>query len=171
MHELDQNTLKRLIDGDLSDHQLREDILPDPKDVNRFETIRAIHQQRVDWDDPILVPLNDHLFVVGTEDGRIVKGECGHEFCSVEENWKLRTEVRVREGNEDIAPLYSEDQAPDPDWEYELREFLCPECYQLLEVEAVPRGYPIQQKFEPDIDTFYEEWLKSELPDASLKEA
>lgn len=171
MYELNDDTLERLIDGEIPDDQLREDVLPDPKDENRFLNVREILQEQVDWDNDILVPLNDHLFLVGSEEGRLVKGECGHEFCSIEENWKRHTQVRVREGNEEIAPLYSVDQAPDPDWEYELREFFCPGCYQLVEVEAVPRGYPAFQKFEPNVDAFYEDWLDQAPPDKTASES
>lgn len=162
---LPRETLERLLDGEVSDHELREEILPDPKDPDRFENVREILQERVDWDEPILVPLNDHLFAVGTDDGRFVKGECGHEFCRINENWKLETQVRVREDEDDLTELYPKDLTPAPDWQYQVREYFCPGCYELLEVEAVPRGYPVLQKFEPDIEVFYEEWLGRPAPD------
>ncbi len=39
----------------------------------------------------------------------------------------------------------------------------CPGCRTQLEVEAVPPGYPVIFDFEPDLETFYREWLGREL--------
>ncbi len=161
----DRSQIEKLIDGTLPWPELRDDVLPDPKDPERFETSIDILQDRVDWDDRILVPLNDHLYVVAGEDGRTVKAECGHELCDADENWKLECQIRVRESQAETAELYPELMTPDPDWTFQLREYFCPECYALLDVEAVPAGYPVLQKFEPDVDTFYEEWLGETVPD------
>ena len=163
--ESNKETIRRLVDGELPWEELRNDVLPDPKDSDRFETVREVLQERVDWDEPILVPLNDHLYVVGSDEGRIVKAECGHELCADDENWKLHTQVYVRDDEEELAALYTDAQSPDPDWGFQLREFYCPGCYELVEVEAVPTGYPMLQKFEPDIDAFYEDWLGKPAPD------
>jgi acetone carboxylase gamma subunit len=48
----------------------------------------------------------------------------------------------------------------------ELREFYCPGCFTLLEVEAVPPGYPVLFDFQPDIEGFYE-WLGLPLPSSA----
>lgn len=165
MTELEPETVRDLIDGSLSWQRLQNDVLPDPKDENRFEVTRQVLQERVDWDEPILVPINDHLYVVGTDEGRKIKAECGHVFCDLEDNWREHAGVRVRESKEEFASLYTDWQSPDEDWTFQLREFLCPECAQLLAVDSVPRGYPVIKKFEPDIDTFYEEWLGRPAPD------
>lgn len=161
----DTETIRQLIDGELSWEELRNDLLPDPKASNRFEVTREVLQEKVDFDDPVLVPLNDHLYVVGGDDGRTVKAGCGHELCAADDNWKLHTQVRVREEKDEFAELYTDIQSPHPDWGFQLREFFCPGCYQLVEVEAVPTGYPMLQKFEPDVDAFYEEWLDKPAPD------
>ena len=165
MTDFDTHRVRQLIDGQLAWDELRTEVLPDPKDPNRFEKVRTVLQGRVPGDDPILVPLNDHLYVVGTDDGRKVKAECGHVLCEFGENWRKHAGIRVRESKEEFAELYTEWQSPDPDWTFQLREFFCPECAQLLAVDSVPRGYPVIQKFEPDIDTFYEEWLGKPAPD------
>ncbi|MHB8896892.1 MAG: acetone carboxylase subunit gamma, partial [Candidatus Geothermincolia bacterium] len=36
-------------------------------------------------------------------------------------------------------------------------------CVTQLEVEAVPPGYPVIFDFQPDLDTFYREWLGKEI--------
>jgi acetone carboxylase gamma subunit len=165
MTDMDSERIKRLIEGDLSEEELRNDVLPDPKDPNRFEKVRETLQARVDWEEPILVPLNDHLHVVAADDGRIVKGECGHEFGPVSENWKTNSQVRVREDQDEINELYPKYMGTAPNWTFQLREFFCPECYELIDVDAVPAGYPVLHSFEPDIDAFYEEWLGESPPD------
>ena len=45
-----------------------------------------------------------------------------------------------------------------------LREFYCPGCYTLLEVEACPPGYPVQFDFLPDLEAFHEKVLGRPLP-------
>ena len=165
MSTTDRTQIEKLIDGDLGWEELRNDVLPDPKDSNRFEVTREILQERVEWNEPILVPLNDHLFVVGSDDGRIVKAECGHEFGSADDNWKQACQIRVRETESEMRELYPEWMTPDPDWTFQLREFFCPGCYTLLDVDAVPAGYPVIKPFDPDIDAFYEGWIGEPAPD------
>ena len=46
----------------------------------------------------------------------------------------------------------------------EIREFICPGCGTLLEVEAVPPGYPVTFDFLPDLEGFYEQILGRPLP-------
>lgn len=163
--ETDPQQIEKLIDGELGWDELRNDVLPDPKDKNRFEVTREILQERVEWDEPILVPLKDHLYVVGTDEGRKIRCDCGHEFCSAGENWKKHARVRVREDEEEHREIYPRYQTPHPDWTFQLREWFCPGCFAQLDVDAVPAGYPVLRNFEPDIDTFYEEWLDKKAPD------
>jgi acetone carboxylase gamma subunit len=157
---MDESQIQKLIDGKLSWDELQSNVLPDPKDPDRFEKVRSVLQDQVEWDETVLVPLNDHLYVVEREDGdRIVKGECGHEYCDADDNWKRACQIRVRESDAEMEQLYPKWQTSDPNWNFQIREFFCPDCYSLLEVDAVPAGYPILQSFEPDIETFYEEWI------------
>lgn len=161
---MEKETVRRLIDGELPWEQLRDEALQGKKDGDRFEKTIEILQERVEWDDTILMPINDHLFAVAKDGDRIVKGECDHEFGTLDENWKRDCQVRIREGEQEMTEIYPGWQSPDPDWDWQLREFFCPECYELLEVDAVPAGYPVLQEFEPDIDGFYEEWLDKPVP-------
>lgn len=165
MTDLDKNRVKSLIEGELSWNEMRNEVLPDPKDPDRFQKTREVLQERVGWDDPILVPLNDHLYVVGTDDGRVIRAECGADLCDVDENWKRSCEVFVREDQEELGELYPKYMHVDPEWAFELREWYCPECHELLDVDAVPVGYPVIKPFDPDIDIFYEEWQGRPAPD------
>ncbi|MHA1605645.1 MAG: acetone carboxylase subunit gamma, partial [Candidatus Freyarchaeota archaeon] len=72
--------------------------------------------------------------------------------------------VRVRDTAEEIEELYPKYMGCQPDW-MEIREYYCPGCFALLEVETVPPGYPSVFNFLPDIDTFYEKWLGRPPPD------
>lgn len=161
----DTTQIEKLIDGELSWEELRNDVLPDPKDPDRFETTRQVLQEKVDWDEPILVPLNDHLYGVGKDGDRIVKAECGHEFGPLDGNWKEHCKVRVRESEGEMRDLYPQHMTPDEDWTFQIREFFCPECYTLVDTDAVPAGYPVLKPFDPDVDTFYEEWQNTTAPD------
>jgi acetone carboxylase gamma subunit len=162
MVEYDKKTLERMIDGKLSWDELKP-IISGRKDKNRFELIIQILQDRVSWNEKILLPLHEHLYIVAKDGERIVKCDCGYEFGDYRENWKTKSRVRVRDTFEDIEELYPKDMGSDPGW-IELREYFCPGCFTLLDVEAVPPGYPTIFNFLPDIDTFYEKWLGKKAP-------
>jgi acetone carboxylase gamma subunit len=152
-----------LIDGKLSWDEIKP-IISGRKDHNRFDLILEILQNRVPWDEKIILPLHERLYIVAKESQRIVKCDCGYEFGDYKENWKTRCRVRVRDTVEQIEELYPKDMGSDPEW-IELREYFCPGCFTLLDVEAVPPGYPTIFNFLPDIDIFYEKWLGRKAPD------
>ena len=75
----------------------------------------------------------------------------------------LRPRPGPRSGeHRDVYPEYG---TPHPEWDFQLREWFCPGCFAQLDVDAVPAGYPVRREFDPDIDTFYEEWLGRPAPD------
>ena len=157
MKEYDKKTLERMINGELTWEEL-EPIISGTKDPSRFDMIIEILQERVSWNEKILLPLHEHLYVVSKEGHRIVKCDCGYEFGDYKENWKTKCRVRVRDTIEAINELYPKYMGSDPEWN-ELREYFCPGCLALLDTETVPPGYPTIFNFLPDIDTFYETWL------------
>jgi acetone carboxylase gamma subunit len=171
MTDLDKQRVESLIDGELSWNELRNEVLPDPKDPDRFSKTREVLQEQVDWEEPVLVPLNDHLYVVGTDDGRLIRAECGTDLCGADENWKRHCEIFVREEDDEFEELYPKYMHVGPEWAFELREWYCPDCHQLIDVDAVPVGYPVIRPFEPDIDTFYEEWQGRPAPDREGEQA
>lgn len=140
-------------------------IMSSYKDDDRFFKVIDILQDRVDWDEKILLPLGEHLFIVQSKEGRIVKsGCCGQEFGDYRRNWKLSAVVNVRRDEASLKEIYPHSDPCDPSW-MELREFICPGCGTLLEVEACSPGYPILHEFEPDLEGFYREWLGKPLDD------
>ncbi|MFX0040766.1 MAG: acetone carboxylase subunit gamma [Promethearchaeota archaeon] len=159
----DKRTLERMIDGKLSWDEIRP-IISGRKDSNRFDLIVEILQDRVPWSEKIILPLHEHLHIVAKDGQRLVKCDCGYEFGDYRDNWKTKCRVRVRDTVEQIEELYPKDMGSDPEW-IELREYFCPGCFTLLDVEAVPPGYPTIFNFLPDIDTFYEKWLGRKAPD------
>jgi acetone carboxylase gamma subunit len=163
MVKYDKRTLERMIEGKLSWDELRP-IISGTKDTDRFNKILEILQERVKWSEKIILPLHEHLYVVSKENQRIVKCDCGYEFGDYKENWKLKSRIRVRDSFESIEELYLKDMGSDPEWQ-ELREYFCPGCFTLLDVEAVPPGYPTIFNFLPEIDLFYEKWLGRKAPD------
>lgn len=158
--------LADLVDEKLSRPQVRA-IQSAPKDADRFEKYVALLQERVSWDDQIVLPFGEQLFIVAKGQGRyVVKCACGHEFCAYDENWKLEALVFVRDTRELVQEIYPVMMDGDPEWSL-LREYFCPGCARLMEVEAVPPGYPVIHDFVPDLHGFYEEWLGRPLPDAA----
>jgi acetone carboxylase gamma subunit len=163
--KLDQQTLRELVDERLPRSEVRA-IQSSHKDRDRFEKYVALLQDRVGWDDEIVLPFGEHLYVVAKGGGRfVVKCDCGHEFCEHTSNWKLEALIRVRDSVESLREIYPDKMHGDPDWNH-LREYICPGCHALLEVEAVPPGYPVVHDFVPDLEGFYTDWLGRELPGA-----
>ena len=161
--KLDAATLRGLVDERLPRGQVRA-IQSAFKDPGRFDAYVALLQQRVEWDDPIVLPFGEHLHVVAKGAGRYaVKCDCGHEFGSHEDNWKLEALIRVRDDVESLREIYPDKMHGDPEWNV-LREYFCPGCRTQLEVEAVPPGYPVVHDFLPDLEGFYEGWLGRPLP-------
>lgn len=161
--KLDHDTLADLVDERLPRSQIRG-IQSSYKDPDRFDDYVALLQERVEWDDRIVLPYGEHLYIVSKGSGSyLVKCDCGHEFCDYRENWKLEALIFVRDSEESLREIYPEKMAGDPQWNH-LREYFCPGCRTLLEVEAVPPGYPVVHDFLPDLDGFYTEWLGRELP-------
>jgi acetone carboxylase gamma subunit len=161
--EYDRRTIEELIDGTISFPKLKE-MLSSFKDPGRFDTYVSILQERVPWDEKILLPYGEHLYVVLKKDGsRVIKCDCGHEFGDYRENWKLNALVYVRDDEQKMTELYPKLLAPDPQWQV-IREYYCPGCGTQLEVEAVTPWYPVIHDYEPDIDAFYEQWLGRPVP-------
>jgi len=157
-----KDQLKQLVNGTVDKYTLH-DMQSQFKDPDRFHKILEVWQEHVDWDDRIILPLAENLFVVLKEDGkRIIKSRSGYEFCEVHENWKLHARVFLRNTEEQFDELYPRKMACHPDW-MEIREYYDPNDGTLLEVEAVPPGYPAIHDFQPDIDTVYNEWLGQPL--------
>jgi acetone carboxylase gamma subunit len=180
--KLDRETLRDLVEERLPRGQVRT-IQSSYKDADRFDKYVELLQQRVRWQERIVLPFGEHLFIVLKQNGAspaagaaadgdadalphgryVVKCECGHEFCDYRENWKLSALINVRETPEQLQEIYPEKMSGDPRWN-SLREYFCPGCKTMLEVEAVPPGYPVIHDFLPDLEGFYRNWLGRELP-------
>ena len=163
MAEFDKADIEKLIDGVLP-WPATQDMLKSPKDEDRFDKYVEIMQERVDFDEQILLPLTPHLFIVAEAGQRVVKCKCGQGYGDYRVNWKLSSSIHVRDSEESISEVYKGREMPDPAWT-QLREYICPGCGAQLEVEAVPRGCPPDFEFLPDLDVFYSEWLGRPLPD------
>jgi acetone carboxylase gamma subunit len=159
---LDKDTLRDLVDEKLPRGQVRA-IQSGFKDADRFDKYVAILQERVPWDDPIVLPFGEHLYIVARSGEYLIKCDCGYEFCDYRENWKLEALINVRETVDELREIYPDKMHGDPAWNV-LREYFCPGCKTLLEVEAVPPGYPPVHDFVPDLEGFYGEWLGRPLP-------
>ena len=145
MSEHPRELIGELLDGSISSADLQA-IQRAPKDAARRRTVIELEHDRVAFDDPILVCLQEALYVVERPDGeRVTKCRCGHDFGDWRRNWKEAEAIIEREGE---APYFPGPRAADPEWMV-LREFLCPSCATRLDVEVVPPGYPFIHNFEP----------------------
>lgn len=163
MTTYDKKTIQELVEGTIDFVKLKE-MLTTFKDSSRFDNYLQVMQEKVAWDDQILLPAGLHLYIVQKPNGdRNVKCDCGHEFGDYRHNWKLNALINVRDTEEKMEELYPKLLAPDPNWQV-IREYYCPGCGVQLEVEAVTPFYPVVMDFEPDIDAFYEEWLGKPVP-------
>ena len=157
-----QDVISDLIDGNLP-WQITKRIMSDFKDTDRFDKYVSVLQARVPWKEQILLPIGEHLHIVNSGGKRIVKCECGNEFGDYTKNWKLSALIYVRNSGESLDDLYPGAKKFDTTLQ-ELREFICPGCMTILEVEVVPPGYPINFDFLPDLEGFYTKILGRQLP-------
>lgn len=161
--EIDEATLGQLLDGELPWDDVHH-IQSSFKDPKRFDVYVQVLQSRVDWDEPIILPLTPVLSIVKNAEGvYAVKCLCGQDFGDYRENWKLSALIHVRDTPESLEEIWSGPRSPDPE-KNEIREFVCPGCGRQLEVDAVPPGYPILANFTPNLEAFYTDWLGRELP-------
>lgn len=156
-----KETLKSLIEGTL-DWPQTFTIITQDKDADRFEKYIEILQEKLGWSERILLKLTEHLYIVEKGGKRIVKCDCGQEFGDYRVNWKLSSLIHIRETDEELNELWPGDGKPDPK-HASIREYFCPGCAALLQVECVPVGYPVIFDFLPDLDTFYADWLGKPL--------
>jgi acetone carboxylase gamma subunit len=168
MTSYSKDVIGDLVSGKLRWHQTKR-IMSAYKDEDRFFKFIEVLQERVAWRERILLPIGDHLYIVESGKRRITKCECGHEFGDYRKNWKLAAHIHVRNTRKALREIYPNSDIPDPRW-MEIREFICPRCGTLHEVEACAPGYPILHDFEPDLEGFYRDWLKQPLAETGGKD-
>jgi acetone carboxylase, gamma subunit len=161
--ESSQNVTNALVRRELAWPELLK-LMREPKSETRFDESIAAHQANVDWEEQILLPLGENLFIVAKEGRAIVKTTAGAELGPWNGNWKMRCKVIVRRTREDLLEVFPEaDLSIDPDL-VELREWYCPASGTLLDVDCVPPTFPVEVDFTPDLETFYRDWLHKPLP-------
>ena len=139
-------------------------LMREPKSPRRFDEMLAAVQEMVPWDEKVLLPLGENLFIVAKGGKAIIKTSGGAELCAWDENWKMKCRIIVRRTKADFKKvLPAEHLTIDSDL-VELREWYCPKSGMLLDVDCVPPTYPVEIDFTPDLETFYTEWLGRPLP-------
>lgn len=165
MSAYSKHQISSLVDGKL-DWETTLRMLSMPKDQERFALYLQILQERMTWPDKIVLPLAPHLFIVQSAATMqwVTKCECGHEFGDYRENWKLNAVIYVRDSEEKMNEVYPKLMAPDTSWQV-YREYYCPNCGVMHDVEAPTPWYPVIHDFEPDIEAFYKDWVNLPVPD------
>jgi acetone carboxylase, gamma subunit len=159
---LERDTLAAMLDEKLSRREIRQ-IQSSYKDPDRFDKWLSVLQERVSYDQPIVLPMGEGLNVVRRDGELVIRCDCGHDFCPPNRNWKMEAVVFIRDDPEKMLEIFPKMAGGDTDW-MELREFFCPDCARQLEVDACTPGYPVIHDFLPDIEGFYRGWLGRELP-------
>ena len=153
-----REVIEQLVGGTLPWRDLKR-MMSSFKDPGRFDVYIEIVQSQVPWEDRVLLPLSDNLFIVERPDGeRVTKSRAGFDFGDYRRNWKLSALIFERDSDELMDEIYPRLMGADPQW-MTLREYYCPKSLTMLDVEAVPPGYPIVHTFQPDLEGFYREWL------------
>jgi len=150
-HIHSDDVLRELVAGTIGSAQLRE--VQRRKDGGRFARVRALEQERVPWPDRIIVPLQEHLYVVEADPVPVVKCRCGVELGDYRCNWKEQALVYERDAQD--GEVFVGPRGAPSEWVV-LREFYCPGCAAQLDVEVVPIGYPFVHNFVPDLGTLAE---------------
>ncbi|CAM5329948.1 Acetone carboxylase gamma subunit [Thauera mechernichensis] len=136
-----------------------------PKDHSRFEQYLKALQAKVQFKERIVLPLGPHLYIVQNAGKQwVTQCDCGHVFGDYRENWKLNAAVYVRDTEEAMTEVYPRLMAPDTQWQV-YREYYCPSCGAMHDVEAPTPWYPVIHDFEPDIEAFYRDWLGLPIPE------
>jgi acetone carboxylase, gamma subunit len=154
-----------MVDGKLPSDSVHR-MLSMPKDPERFEIYLDVLQENVSWKDKIILPLGPHLYIVQSLANKkwVTKCSCGHEFGDYRENWKLNALLFVRDTEEAMSQVYPKLMAPDTKWQV-YREYCCPACGVMHDIEAPTPWYPVIHDFEPDIEAYYKEWVHLPLPE------
>lgn len=151
-----------LVNGELDWDSLHQ-MLSMPKDRERYEQYIGVLQQQVDWEERIILPLGPHLFIAENDDQSLVtKCRCGHDFGDYRQNWKLNALIYVRDDVEKMSQVYPKLMAPHTDWQV-YREYYCPTCGTMHDVEAPTPWYPVIHDFQPNLKAFFE-WLGMPAP-------
>jgi acetone carboxylase, gamma subunit len=141
-----KNQIADLMAGRLSSDDLQR-LQRQPKDAGRAALVRQVVQERLGWAEPVLLCLQEHLYIVGERATATVRCDCGHDFGDYRRNWKEAALVFERDPGDGL--VYRGPRAASADWNV-LREFYCPGCAVQLDVEVVPRGYPFVFNFLPE---------------------
>ena len=124
-------------------------------------------QGRVDWDDPIVLPLGEALNVVRRRsDGELViRSDAGHDFCRFDGNWKMHAPVFVRDTRRAPARGLSRGWRTATRSGWSCASSTARSRAGCSRSRRSRHGYPVVHDFLPDIEGFYRGWLGRELPE------
>jgi acetone carboxylase gamma subunit len=141
--------LADLLDEKLPRHTVRE-IQSAIKDRDRFDTWLELLQERVPYDDPIVLPYGEGMNIVRrlSDSELVIRTDAGADLCAWNENWKMHTVMFVRDTDETYEELYPKLGRPDPRWQ-ELREYYCPVSWPPARDRGRPARLPRRARVPP----------------------
>src|SRR2546421_12087207 len=72
-------------------------IMSDYKNADRFDKYIEALQASVPWQEQILLPTGEYLYIVQKGTDRVIKCNCGQEFGEYHQNLRLSAIIRVRD--------------------------------------------------------------------------
>jgi acetone carboxylase gamma subunit len=94
------------------------------------------------------VRINAYLAVVRDDSGAVVKCQCGHELGPANRPYK-ELALEARRPVQSLGPYFDPDGVGDD--RFEVREYFCPGCTVLLEVEVARPSDPLLVDVELDL--------------------
>lgn len=163
MSSFTKKQVSDLVKGSLDWDTLHR-MLSMPKDKERYANYISVLQEQVSWSDRIIMALGPHLYIAerATDQALVTKCGCGHDFGDYRTNWKLNALIYVRDDEEKMQEVYPKLMAPDTNWQV-YREYYCPTCGVMHDIEAPTPWYPVIHDFQPDIKALFD-WLDLPAP-------
>ena len=139
---------------------------PAIKDPDRFEKWLSVLQERVAYEDPIVLPVRrgpEHRAAALRRASSSIRSDAGDDFCRSERELEDARAVFVRDTDERYGRS-TRSWATRRATGQQLREYYCP----LVRAPARDRGraarLPGLHEYLPDIEGFYRGWLGREVP-------
>lgn len=94
-----------------------------------------------------MVEINEYLKIVELNGKKVIQCKCGHVIGPANENFKLyaiRRDFPIQRAGPWVATYKKESP-------FVFREFYCPKCKRLLEVEVALNDMPVLWDYQPRI--------------------
>lgn len=155
--------VKQLVDGTLAWDTVHQ-MISMPKDADRYKLYMEVIQEKMSYKHKVIMALGPHLNLAIRDGDEEIHAfcDCGKDFGHYKGNWKLNANIYVRDTAEKMDQVYPRLMSPDTSWQV-YREYSCPDCGTMLDIEAPTPWYMCMHDVQPDLKTFFE-WVGIPAP-------